>query len=137
VIQLEFPIEPVPKGRPRFTRFGKPYTPPETAAFERIISMMARRQYGDRKPLGGAVIVAIEFLFARPKSVKRIFHTVKPDLDNLIKAVTDPLNKILWDDDSQVHEAHATKRYADDGKPLIRVRIESADGHASCGAPAP
>lgn len=125
-IQFEFPIEPVPKGRPRFTRFGRPYTPPDTAAFERIIARMAREQYGTRLPLGGALIVSIAFSFVRPKTVKRILHTVKPDLDNLIKAVTDPMNKIVWNDDAQILKFEVAKNYAVDGRPMIRINVESA-----------
>lgn len=123
---LEFPVEPTPKGRPRFTRNGRPYTPLETVAFERIIAGYARQQYGTRTPLCGALMVSIAFLFIRPKSVKRILHTVKPDLDNLIKAVTDPLNKILWNDDAQIVRIEATKSYLNQGSPMIHMKIESA-----------
>lgn len=87
---------------------------------------MAREQYGTRLPLGGALIVSIAFSFVRPKTVKRILHTVKPDLDNLIKAVTDPMNKIVWNDDAQILKFEVAKNYAVDGRPMIRINVESA-----------
>jgi len=36
----------------------------------------------------------------------------KPDLDNIIKAMMDGMNKVIYDDDVQVISIQATKRYA-------------------------
>ena len=45
-------------------------------------------------------------------------HTVKPDLDNLLKALLDA----LWENDQELYECHIHKRWADKGaieiKPL-------------------
>lgn len=38
-------------------------------------------------------------------------HTVKPDLDNLVKAILDALNGVAWHDDAQVVELHISKQY--------------------------
>ena len=38
-------------------------------------------------------------------------HIVKPDLDNLVKAVLDGLNGIAWHDDAQIVELHISKKY--------------------------
>jgi len=43
-----------------------------------------------------------------------VWHPKKPDLDNLIKAVTDAITDTqrVWLDDSQIYEITATKTYA-------------------------
>lgn len=56
------------------------------------------------------------FAFPRPKSrcrkrdgVGMIWHTSRPDIDNLLKAVTDAMTGIAWGDDSQVCSVNAEK----------------------------
>jgi len=70
------------------------------------------------------VRVELDFFLPRPKahhkrdgSLKEnspIWHCKKPDLDNLIKAVTDAITDTqrVWLDDSQICEITATKTYA-------------------------
>jgi Holliday junction resolvase RusA-like endonuclease len=76
--------------------------------------------------LEGSIAVAVDFLFTRPKShflpVTRsrpepvlrpdapIWHTQKPDVDRLLRAVLDSLTAVLYRDDSQVVICHVTKR---------------------------
>lgn len=50
------------------------------------------------------------------------WHTKKPDLDNLIKAVKDSLTGIVYRDDGQICLETANKRYAD--VPGIRIVIQ-------------
>ncbi|MBQ2175307.1 MAG: RusA family crossover junction endodeoxyribonuclease, partial [Alphaproteobacteria bacterium] len=38
-------------------------------------------------------------------------HTVKPDLDNLTKALLDALNDIAWHDDAQIVDLQIRKEY--------------------------
>lgn len=103
------------------TRAGHTYTPAKTVAFERTIQMLARFQF-KRDALQGPLAVEIEFHFAKPKSVKREYHTVKPDLDNLQKAVLDSLNGIVWRDDAQITDLQGRKWYADKPKIIVRVK---------------
>lgn len=66
-------------------------------------------------PWTGPVAVEIAFRLPRPASVsakKRPSHTVKPDLDKLVRAVSDALTGVLWVDDSQIVSVIATKLYA-------------------------
>jgi|TARA_R110000868_G_scaffold74293_5_gene214773 crossover junction endodeoxyribonuclease RusA len=63
------------------------------------------------KPVSGAVKVEIDFLFIRPKSSKRVFPSVTPDLDKLIRAVLDGLTGVAYEDDCQVILIQATKTY--------------------------
>ena len=70
------------------------------------------------QPLEGAVDAQIIFFMPRPKSVTRLFPSVKPDLDKLIRAVLDAGTKAgIYNDDSQVIEVVAHKFYADEEQP--------------------
>lgn len=104
--EIEFivPGETVPKGRPRFGRGGKVFTPPKTKAFEQKVALFARSAI--KQPWGGAVEVSID-----------IFGPYDGDLDNAVKSVLDGLNGIAYHDDRQVQTLHA------------RIRPEQEDQH--------
>ena len=116
-------IEPAGKGRPRFSRGGRTFTPEKTRLKEEEIRYWLIRENAPR--FEGALKVAMGFGFERPKSVsekKRPYHTVKPDLDNLVKLVKDSGNKILWNDDSQIVDLRAYKFYT--ASPYILLTVE-------------
>lgn len=123
---------PVPKARPRFSRFGHARTPDKTRAFELIVATIVRRQMLDYsvKMYDEPVEVIITFLFPRPKSHSRLkretrWHSVKPDLDNLEKSVCDALNGLLWRDDSLISYKVSSKRYCNEFEevPGILLRV--------------
>jgi hypothetical protein len=93
--------------------------------------------------MGLPVTLEVEFQIKRPKAMcgesfsqEKIPHTKKPDADNLLKAVMDALNKVAWNDDSQVISAKSSKFYSPvvfggkTGKarnsdvPLVNIKIE-------------
>lgn len=49
-------------------------------------------------------------------------HTVKPDLDNLTKALLDALNNIAWHDDAQIVDLQVCKGYTT-GDGFINLKI--------------
>lgn len=65
-------------------------------------------------PPTGPISVTLVFFFRRPHGAPkaRIGHTVKPDLDKLIRAILDALKGILYKDDAQVIHVQASKHYA-------------------------
>ena len=71
----------------------------------------------------------------KPKSKpKKIKHwTTKPDLDNLIKSILDPLNGVFWRDDSIIIKLEATKSYGDTAR--IEVEIYEIEMEVSNGRP--
>lgn len=113
--------EVVPKGRPRFTRQGRTYTPKKTHDYESEVAMMAKSAMGSSEPLETPVAVYIYVNLPIPQSYskKRTEACLsgserpakKPDLDNAIKSVLDGMNGIVYKDDSQIVSLHATKRY--------------------------
>lgn len=66
-------------------------------------------------PLIGPLSLELNFVFTRPKTVKRKgWKDTKPDLDNVVKACMDALTTAnIWEDDKQVCELTARKRWAE------------------------
>ena len=121
------PIEPVAKGRPRFTTqggFSRAYSPKKNVDFENSVKAWAIGQTFFLLEKDTPLSVSVDFYITRPKSVsvkKRPFPTVKSDLDNYEKALLDALNGIVWKDDSQIVEIRARKLYAVRGYISLRV----------------
>jgi Holliday junction resolvase RusA-like endonuclease len=70
-----------------------------------------------------AVVIHCHFFFARPKSAKkRVFPTVKPDLDKCVRAILDALTGIAYRDDSQVVVVVASKNYS--ARERVEIEIE-------------
>lgn len=112
MIELFVHGEPVAQGRPRaFQRGGIIgfYDPKESKGWKAEI---AKEVKGHTPfPSGIPLSMSVKFYLTKPKSVKRLHPTVKPDLDNYVKAVMDAL-KGIWGDDCQVVELRASKQYA-------------------------
>ena len=67
-------------------------------------------------PITNPVSLRVEFFMPRPQRLKtdeKIFHTGKPDIDNLLKSTMDALTEIgAWKDDSLVCQIISQKSYA-------------------------
>jgi len=111
-------------------------------AFKAIARAACRQAY-DGAPLTGPLSVGFEFVFARTKATtyktKPMLtrpHYGKPDCDNLMKAVLDALNGVLWADDAQVCEWSGLKRIGDGyEKPRVILTVaeippRTASAHA-------
>jgi Holliday junction resolvase RusA-like endonuclease len=115
--------EPVAKGRPRFTRQGRTYTPKKTSNYETEVAVMAKTAMASTEPLETPISVYVYVTFTVPQSYSKKRkeaclngfekHTKRPDLDNCVKSVTDGMNGIVYKDDSQITSIHATKVYGD------------------------
>lgn len=113
-VYIVFPVEPRPKERARVAFIGgraRAYTPTKTRSYESEIKRIAQGQYRE-KPLEKALAVELKFYLTRPKSVRRPLHTVKPDLSNMVKAIEDACNGVVWKDDSQIISLTCSKEYA-------------------------
>lgn len=96
------------------------YTPDETAVWQDVIRCEALRSR-PTAPLEGPLYVKLVFYLPRPRTAKRAWPSVKPDLDNLEKAVLDALNRLIWRDDAQIVSKVSTKRYGYPARVEITV----------------
>jgi Holliday junction resolvase RusA-like endonuclease len=122
-------IVPLSKGRPRFSN-GRVLTDAKTREYERELATLLAESYRGREVLDCPVTVQIEFRLALPvgkRAVSAFWAASKPasDLDNLIKAVTDAANGIVWTDDVRI-VALSAKKILTKGKPGITMRVAPA-----------
>ena len=76
-------------------------------------------------PKGEPLEIELEFFLSRPKSVKRMFPSVKPDGDKLTRSICDSIVKAgIVPDDSQFVDYIIRKRYADESGPRTIIRIK-------------
>lgn len=127
-IEFEILAKAAPKERPRaFVSKGQTqfYTPEKTKDFEKLVGWSANRAMLTHKQpiITSAVTLKIIFQFKKPKNLKdmSIAHIKRPDLSNLIKSVEDGMNKIVYQDDSQINEINATKKYGESDKIIIAI----------------
>lgn len=133
-ISFVIPGAAVGKARARVTRHGT-YTPKKTRQYEHEVRLFARAAFGMAPPLAEAIHLDLVVYLPIAKSwTKRkqqaaregtLYPTVKPDLDNLEKAITDGCNGIVYADDAQIVEVYKAKRYSEN--PHVWVRICSLD----------
>jgi len=143
-IAFDIPGPPCAKGRPRIginrgTGRAMAFTDRKTENYEGLVCMAAQAARPPA-PLTGPLAVSVVAVFARPayllarskrtnallKGVEgRMPHTGRPDLDNVIKAVVDGMNRAgVWGDDSQIGDLTARKAYAATGElPHVEVVI--------------
>lgn len=100
----------------------------------RLACRSAQRLDGRVNPHEGPVALACLFILPIPASwpkKKRAAaelgercHTSKPDLDNLVKGLKDPLNGVAWVDDRQVVEYREPCAKVYGGADEIGVEVE-------------
>ena len=113
---------PVPQGSMKFVRPGVMiHSRSQDLALWRADIARNAELFGF-KPIASAVKVELDFVMSRPKSSKRAFPSVKPDLDKLIRAVLDGLTGVAFEDDSQVILIQSSKTYGE--KQGVWIRIE-------------
>lgn len=134
-ILIVIPGEPVGKGRPRVGKRGKHivmFTPEKTKSYEEMVKFEAKATIGDTDPFSGPVELRLELYIGVPASYPKgararclsgeIRPTKKPDLDNVVKAICDAFNEVVWIDDVQVVELQVSKRYSE--TPCVVARVE-------------
>lgn len=124
---LEFTliIEPKPKKSPIVTKRGFAITNPQTRIYQSTLRRLSL-QFKPKKPFEGALSIDTHFIVKAPQRVKspKEYPIVRPDHDNLTKALLDPLNGLFWTDDSIIVE-HTIRKIYDlvDKRPRIYVAI--------------
>ena len=111
------------KARPRFRRQGLAYTPKKTVYYENAVKDCYVLSGGinyDTAPIQ----IKITAYFKKAKTNKMDFPTLKPDADNIAKAVCDALNGIAYKDDKQITCLTVDKVWAEDGVERIEIDVE-------------
>ena len=129
-MRFEVPGEVIGKGRPRFTRSGRTYTPKKTLDYERAIkrAYLNKYTYLSKRSLRIKICAYLEVAKSHSKIKKQkmlaneLQCTKKPDADNIVKVVLDALNKVAYQDDTQVVELVAIKRWSNESR--LKVIIE-------------
>jgi Holliday junction resolvase RusA-like endonuclease len=117
--------KPRGKARPRFDgRHKRTFTPASTADYERLVRQAYISSGGYLLSETAPIKILIVAQFKKAVSSKKEAPTMKPDNDNIEKAVCDALNGIAYRDDSQIVHSEVMKVWARDGVPKIIVKIE-------------
>ena len=112
---------PAPKGSMSVFK-GRAVHTAKSRAFEKAIVEQAP---DIDEPMDGPIDVEMMFYLERPKSAKRAYPHVAPDLDKLQRSVGDGLEKAnIVVDDSRIVNIKAGKRYVSVGQtPGVQISI--------------
>lgn len=136
-ITFTIPGAPVAKGRARISTRGgfvRAYTPAKTRAYEELVATYAK----NAMKRGGINLrdteaITLEVCFDMPipaswsKSRRNLAaagwlpHTSRPDADNMLKAIKDGCNGVVWRDDALVWKVHCQKCYSLNPKTSVII----------------
>ena len=130
--------EPVPAGRPRFTRSGHAYDPQRSRDYKKLIKWSAGHQYDGELLHDRPLKVTIEIYREVQKSLskrerqKRLSGEhrplVKPDTSNYVKLIEDALTGTIWEDDNIIVQLVAQKFYSEVPRIVVTVTDAEAEG---------
>lgn len=126
--------EPIAQGRPRATTINghvSMYDPKKSRDYKNYIRLAAS-EHKPEKLLEGPLSMKVKIYRPSLKSFSKkkaemaekgeLRPVTKPDTDNYVKAIKDALKSVIWKDDSQVVELHASKYYSQN--PRIEIEIK-------------
>lgn len=136
MIAFTVPGAPQGKGRPKVVKiagFTRMATPAKTVQYEGLVAHAAQLALKGAALFDAAVAcnVFIDAPVPASWSAKKqrmalageVLPTTKPDADNVVKAIFDGCNGVLWRDDVLVVDLRVRKRYA--ATPCVRVEVWS------------
>jgi Holliday junction resolvase RusA-like endonuclease len=141
---LVFFADGTPVGQPRARacirgRHAGVYDPGTADAWKRVVAIRAKEAW-DKVQFDGPVKLTLSIWMPRPKKhftskgrkpFAPVWHTQKPDLDIIEKAIKDAITDAgVWKDDCLVCEVTKTKRFADlqSGAHIVIEEIETVKG---------
>lgn len=95
LLKLTVPGDPVVKARPRHGANSNTFTPARTRRAEKYLTGFLKDAWGEHEPTDQVVGLSVQFYCATRR---------RSDGDNLLKLVTDSMNKVVVVDDSQIEE---------------------------------
>lgn len=134
IVRFTVPGEPKGKARPRVVHnngFARAYTTKDTMNYETYVKWIYTETQEPTK-LHGEIEATIKAYYPIPKSMtkknrqlieeNKLHPTKKPDSDNVAKIILDSLNKIAFDDDSQVVKLVVEKYYSEEPRVMVTLR---------------
>ena len=124
------------KARPLFIppangRAARAITPKVTRAYAKAIAYSYMAARATPAPWNGPVAIYMTAYMAPRRTVGHdlpgTLARVKPDLDNVLKAVKDALNGIAYRDDVQVCFVLARKLFCDEGRERLEVTVSNLE----------
>ncbi|GAB1809805.1 RusA family crossover junction endodeoxyribonuclease [Priestia megaterium] len=107
------------------------YDPQKSKDFKQYVKLVAS-EYKPNQLLSGPLELNVKVFkpilksFSKKKKLEAeqgILRPVsKPDVDNYVKGIKDALNKVIWNDDSQIVDLHVSKFYSE--TPRIEVAVQ-------------
>lgn len=146
LVSFSVPGEPVAKGRARsmpVMRGGKPvigaggrpivahHTPDKTQRYENLVKLAAEQAMCGRLPAEGALRLTVHAVFTIPSSWSQrkqraavgAYVKKRPDLDNVVKAIKDGCNGVVWRDDCQVADLGGSRKVYGE-RPRVDIQVE-------------
>lgn len=139
--QVSFTVPAIPIAQPRQRHrvvsaggrsFAQNYTPHNSPVndYKAAVQFAATQAY-QGAPHDGPVALAVVFVFPRPagkrwktKPMPRGRHCGKPDVDNLVKSLTDAMNGLVYVDDARISELTVHKVIAaGDEQPHCEINL--------------
>jgi len=118
--------EPIGKGRAKASSVGgfvRMYTPAKTRQYEDRIRTEATASMNGRDPFARPCLLELDLVFEVPASYSKLKRakclsgeirpTKKPDVDNVLKAVCDSFNGVVWTDDVMATDFTIRKRFGE------------------------
>lgn len=146
-IKIHIPGQPIGKGRAKSRivtaksgkQFTNHYTPAKTRNYENEIASYAQMAMQGKQRMDGPVKITLIFVFGITQSwpqwkkdlamERKLAPTVKPDSSNILKAIEDACNEIVFKDDTYIIDTIMKKRYGD--KPGVHVLVEELDQYSA------
>jgi len=140
-VRFRVQAEPIAQGRPRLTtvagmaRAFDPKKSKQWKAFIKDVAMKAMKDAGYDRPLEGPLCARMRFGFALPKSSYRkrtprlrSWHTKRPDIDNLVKAIFDACESVIYINDTCIAKMVVDKIECAQGEaPFVSVLFQQMD----------
>lgn len=137
IVKFDVPGAPVGKGRPKVStmggKFARMYTPEKTVNYEGLVAYSAQQAMQNLSIILGPAHVEMDIRLPVPQSwskkkteaalIGQVAPTKKPDVDNVVKAIFDGMNGVVWNDDVQAVSMKVQKRYS--RAPGVAVTVQA------------
>lgn len=114
---------PEPQARPRVSfhsGYAHAYSP-KSEWYETFFT--AAKIYAPERIISSPVFLSVEFRFKKLRSTKKsdLWKSVRPDLDNLLKAIFDAMTQAKWWKDDGLIVSVRSKKIFTNGEPGVTV----------------